>query len=226
MRRIDVYDGMDVEIDRNVRRSPLLPALPLHSAALACFRVLDHSVASAPSGPRLLACGKRDCHCVAASAEHRCEWLQGKQYIQTPRMDKFVCRLAGAEAEGVGASADAEPAASGSTRRLLAESDAPERPRGTSSYDAALHALKHDQAQRGAGKGPKPKQYGGLPTLDGFTFEKDVDFNNIKAEKWTYKLKARPRRHRICQCSTCGTRHHAPSEMCRSRTPWAITSTS
>jgi hypothetical protein len=68
-------------------------------------------------------------------------FLQGMQYIQTPRLDQFICRLA-----------DDEEAAN---------------------------------------RGPTPKQFGGLPTLDGFKFHSKLMFRGEKAEKWTYKHKAR-----------------------------------
>lgn len=80
--------------------------------------------------------------------------LQGRQYILTPRMDKFVCRLAGSDA-----SESVPPTA----RRL--------------------HATAEDR--RGT-RSPVPKQYGGLPTLDGFQFDSAIEFEGKAAEKWTY----------------------------------------
>ena len=108
--------------------------------------------------------------------------MQGKQYIQTPRIDKFVCRLAGAESEEPPATAPTSSStAIDGSRRLLADSEA-------AGAEAALSTLQRHQAQRAAGKGPQPKQFGGLPTLEGFTFEEHVTFNGIAAEKWTYAL--------------------------------------
>jgi hypothetical protein len=100
--------------------------------------------------------------------------VQGKQYIQTPRIDKMVCIVAGAGLNAHGPNVGAAHDLLSSRRQLRAD-----------------HEHKTSNSLHGE-MDPKPEQYGGLPTLDGFKFEGHIKYNGKTAEMWTYKLKVRP----------------------------------
>jgi hypothetical protein len=96
--------------------------------------------------------------------------VQGKQYIQTPRIDKMVCIVAGSSEQRTDLGG-----ALRSRRQLRADQE-----------EKAQNA-RHGEMD------PKPEQYGGLPTLDGFKFDRHIKYNGETAEMWTYKLKVSPR---------------------------------
>ena len=96
--------------------------------------------------------------------------MQGKQFILTPRLNETVCRLADAEAN-----AHLHHAAPG---RRSAGDAADQRPDPLTAMRAAW-----GHTQRTS---PVPKQYGGLPTLDGFTFHNSEMVRGQPAEEWRY----------------------------------------
>jgi hypothetical protein len=104
--------------------------------------------------------------------------LQGKQYLLTPRLSDTVCRLAG-EYSAAGATNASTHSLPG--RKLLAP-----------------HEKLEAQKLGGWRGGPEPKQYGGLPTLDGFHFHKSVMVKGQAAEEWKYKHQVRLRMHFCC----------------------------
>jgi hypothetical protein len=90
----------------------------------------------------------------------------------------MICRLAEASSSVEGPDVRTVTDALHPRRRLAAEQ------RDTSN--SLLFGIS------GRENDPKPKQYGGLPTLDGFKFDGDIKFKGEKAEMWTYTLKVRP----------------------------------
>ena len=108
--------------------------------------------------------------------------MQDQQYILTPRMNEFICRVAGSfldspifPTDTSTANSSARNTQQASRKQLMGPGQGNER--------------RREKGQ--GGHNPEPKQFGGLPTLDGFHFHKSVMIKGQPAEEWKYKHEVR-----------------------------------